>query len=125
MEQEPYGYELILDLHGCDILTFNRKSLADYFEKLCEAIDMERCELHFWDDAYLPEGQTYNLPHTKGISAVQFIVTSNITIHTLELLEKVFVNIFSCKRFNKEIARRITEEWFNCSNCKETFIERD
>jgi len=125
MEQEPYGYELILDLHGCDILTFNRKSLEEYFIKLCEAIEMERCELHFWDDAYLPEGQSYNLPHTKGISAVQFIVTSNITVHTLELLEKVFVNIFSCKGFDKDIAQKVTEEWFSSSSCEDLFIKRN
>ena len=28
----PYGYELVMDLHGCDVSKFNRKSLEDYFK---------------------------------------------------------------------------------------------
>ena len=125
MGQESYGYELILDLHGCNISTFNRKSLTDYFKKLCEAIEMERCDLHFWDDIYLPDGEEYTLPHLKGVSAVQFIMTSNITIHTLELLKTVFINIFSCKGFDKEVAQKITEEWFCSSDSNSLFIERN
>ncbi|GAH48101.1 unnamed protein product, partial [marine sediment metagenome] len=53
--KKPYGYELIMDLHGCDVSKFNRTSLDNYFEKLCKAIDMKRCNLHFWDDVGLPE----------------------------------------------------------------------
>ncbi len=48
-KREPYGQELILDLHGCDASTFNRKSLDGYFETLCKAIKMQKCERYFWD----------------------------------------------------------------------------
>ena len=36
---------------------------------------------------------------TVGVTAVQFILTSNITIHTLPLLRRVFINILMDKRF--------------------------
>ncbi len=108
-----YGYELIIDLHKCDPSTFNRKSIKEYFKKLCDLIDMQRCELYFWDDLETPENEKQISPHTKGTSAIQFILTSNITIHTLDLLEKVFVNIFSCKEFDSEIAKKFTSEWFS------------
>ena len=52
---KPYGYELILDLHGCDESTFNRESLDGYFEKLCKAIDMVKCERYWWDDEGVEE----------------------------------------------------------------------
>ena len=29
--QETYGFEVIMDLHGCDVSTFNRASLDGYF----------------------------------------------------------------------------------------------
>jgi len=120
----PYGYELILDLHGCDPSTFNRKSLRAYFNKLCKAIDMKRCELYFWDDVGVPAKEKENLPHTKGTSAVQFILTSNITIHTLVLLKAAYVNIFSCKQFDRKVAEKITKEWFGAKKCRTHFIER-
>ncbi len=95
--KKSYGVELILDLHGCDVTTFNRESLDNYFETICKAIDMQRCELHFWDDVGVPPEEQQTSPHTKGTSAVQFILTSTIVIHTLELLKAAYINIFSCK----------------------------
>ncbi len=121
---KPYGFELILDMHGCDVSTFNRDSLDGYFEKLCKAIDMQKCERYFWDDVDVPEDEKETLPHTKGTSAVQFIITSNITIHTLDLLKAVYINIFSCKPFDEKVAEKITKEWFGAKECGTHFIER-
>ena len=52
---KPYGYELILDLFGCDVTKFNRADLEAFFVALCEEIDMEKCDVHFWDDVGVPE----------------------------------------------------------------------
>ncbi len=122
--KKPYGFELIVDLHGCDISTFNRKSLDAYFERLCKAIKMQKCERYFWDDVGLPEEEKQTSPHTKGSSAVQFILTSSIVIHTLELLEAVYINIFSCKIYDKELALKITKEWFGAKESSTHFIKR-
>jgi len=121
---KPYGFELIIDLHGCDVSTFNRESLDGYFEKLCKAIDMQKCERYFFDDVGLPEEEKQTSPHTKGSSAVQFILTSSIVIHALELLEAVYVNIFSCKEFDEKVAEKITKGWFGANGCRTHFIER-
>ncbi len=120
----PYGFELILDLHECDVNTFDRVSLEVYFKKLCKKINMERCDLHFWDDVGVPQSEKQTSPHTKGTSAVQFILTSSIVIHTLDLLEAVYVNIFSCKEFDKATAEEFTKEWFKAKECRSHFIER-
>ena len=124
MSHEAYGYELILDLHECDVSTFNRESLDGYFEKLCDAIEMQKCERYFWDDVGVPEAERQTSPHTKGTSAVQFILTSTIVIHTLELLKSAYVNIFSCQEYDPEIAEKITKQWFDAKECRSHFIER-
>ena len=120
----PYGFELLLDLHGCDVSKFNRSSLRKYFARLCKAIDMKRCELYFWDDVSVPVKEKQTLPHTKGTSAVQFILTSNITIHTLDLLKAAYINVFSCKAYDSKVAEKITKEWFGAKKCNARFIER-
>ena len=120
----PYGKELILDLHDCDIRTFNRKSIKMYFVDLCKLINMKRCKLHFWDDLYSSEGEKQTSPHTVGTSAIQFILTSNITIHTLDILGNVYINIFSCKEYDAVIAEKFTKDWFKGNVVKSTIIER-
>ncbi len=122
--RQPYGYELIIDLHGCDIGKFNRESLDKYFDKVCKAIDMQKCERYWWDDVGVPEEERQTSPHTKGTSAVQFILTSTIVVHTLDLLKAVYVNIFSCKSFDERTAEDITKEWFGAKECRSRFIER-
>ena len=122
--KQPYGYELILDLHGCEVSTFNRESLDNYFEKLCKAINMEKCERYFWDDVGVAEDERQTSPHTKGTSAVQFILTSTIVIHTLDLMAAVYVNIFSCKQYDADLAEEITKDWFRARKCSTHFIER-
>lgn len=107
-----YGKELILDLHSCDVSKFNRKSLRKYFKELCILIDMQRAKLVFWDDVGVPEEEKQTEAHTTGTSAIQFILTSNITIHTLDLMENVYINIFSCKDFNEHVAEEFTKDFF-------------
>jgi len=122
--KKRYGFELIMDLHRCDVATFNRKSLDAYFEKLCKAIDMQKCVRYFWDDVGVAPEEQQSEPHTKGTSAVQFILTSTIVVHTLDLLKAVYVNIFSCKEFDRNIAEKITKDWFGAEQCRSNFIER-
>ena len=120
----PYGYELLLDLHGCDASTFTRASIDGYFRTLCKAIDMVKCERFWWDDVGVAPEEQQQFPHTKGTSAVQFILTSSIVIHTLDLMDAVYVNIFSCKEYDAETAKRITVDWFKAETCQEHFVER-
>ena len=59
MKEGAYGKELILDLHGCDPETFERGIISGFFKDLCKKIDMEACDLHFWDDVGVPEDQKH------------------------------------------------------------------
>ena len=121
---EKFGAELILDLHGCDPGTFTRKSISRYFADLCKLIDMKREALHFWDDFDVPVKERQTSAHTQGTSAVQFILTSSIVIHTLDQMGAIYINIFSCKEFDPNIAEQFTVDWFGATDCSARFIER-
>jgi len=108
-----YGKELILDIHNCDVSKFNRIDIERYIRVLCnDVIDMEREDLHWWDYEDDPEGYKEAPNHLKGTSCVQFILTSTIVIHSLVDLKKIFINIFSCKDFDTEMAAGFTEKYF-------------
>lgn len=124
LTSEDYGKELILDLKNCDTSKFTREELDYYFERLCDQIDMKRDELYFWDDLETPEEEMQTDAHTKGTSAVQFILTSNITIHTLDELKRIYVNIFSCKDYNTKIAKDFTKTFFSGEITNEHVIKR-
>ena len=121
---KTYGKELILDLHDCDPYSFTRKQLTKFFKLLCKELDMERGQLNFWDYKGYPEEKAKAPPHLKGTSAVQFISTSSIVIHTLDTMRRVYLDIFSCKEFDNEKVIRFSTMWFNGRVVKSTVIDR-
>lgn len=123
-EINMYGIELIMDLKGCDISRFTRESIGNYFDELCERIDMQQGDRHFWDDEGLPPEECQTNPKTCGISAVQFILTSTVVVHTLTKLGDVYVNIFSCKEFDVTDAQLFTTGWFGAETCHSNTVER-
>ena len=119
MKKKIYGYELVMDLEGCaeEVLTSRRK-LKEYVAKLCKLIKMK------------PYGKTL-IPHfgtkvafTKGYSLVQLIETSSITGHFSDLWGKAYINIFSCRKFNRTAAKKFTRRFFRAKSVKNRFLIR-
>ena len=119
-----YGKELILDLHNCDVTKFTREKIDNFLFELCEKINMEMCDRHFWDYNDDPNGYEKAPDHLKGISAIQFITTSNVTIHTLDILKCVYINIFSCKDFDTLKASEFCRDYFYGKIIKMTEVNR-
>ncbi len=124
MNYENYGKELILDLHDCNSNLFNRNDIRKYFNKVCDLIQMEKCKLCWWDDLYTPEEEKETDIHLVGTSAIQFIKTSNITIHALDILKRLYLNLFSCKNYDENIVMKYTEEWFEGKIVNKKVIQR-
>jgi S-adenosylmethionine/arginine decarboxylase-like enzyme len=72
---------------------------------------MVREDLYFWDYDDDPDGYAKAPPHLKGTSAVQFIRTSNITIHSLDELKRLYLNVFSCQPFDAFAVRNFVREY--------------
>lgn len=118
-DRKPYGVELILDLHECDPSTFTKDHLERYIVEVCSLIDMERHgEPMYWlDDS--------GIPHLNGVSAVQFIKTSTLVLHCMDIMKVSYVNIFSCKEFDTEVAKNFTQQFFKASDVKSQMIVRN
>lgn len=121
---DTYGKELILDLHNCNPDKFTRYYINKFFKELCKEIDMEPCKISWWDYKGYREEYEKAPDHLKGISAIQFISTSNITIHTLDVLKRVYLNIFSCKDFDADKASLFCETYFEGTIINDTIIDR-
>jgi len=118
-----YGKELILDLGDCTI-PCTREDIERFVVELCNIIKMEREDLHFWD--YEGDEEAYDAAedNLKGISAIQFIKTSNITIHTIDVQKKVLLNIFSCKEFDPWEASYFCMKFFQGRILNKIVLER-
>lgn len=119
MKKNIFGYELVLDLKGCDIkIISSKKKLQQYVDRLCKLIDMKQ-----YGKTLLPYFGT-NQDFTKGYSLVQLIETSSITGHFSDHWGTAYINIFSCKAYNKEIAKEFTKKFFKAKTLKNRFLIR-
>ena len=124
MFRRPYGLEAVFDLRDCDPARFNRTAILSFFTDLCDRIGMELCDVHFWDDEGVAPKDRQTDPDTKGTSAVAFILTSSIVVHSLDIRREVFINVFSCKWFDRAVARAVALAHFGGYVAKESVIER-
>ncbi len=124
-----YGKELILDLHDCYEERFNRKDIGRYFDELIDLIGMEKRKRTWWDYFWFPEWfirlMRWDLDDkVYGASAVQFIQTSNITIHVIYNLRQIYLNIFSCNDFDAEMAADFSQCFFWAEIANKKIIDR-
>ena len=120
----PYGMELVADLHDCNHTLFTRLGLTEFFELFCALLDMKRGPLHFWDYKGADRMKSRAPPHLKGTTAVQFIYTSNITVHTLDDLRRVYLNVFSCREFDAHRALGFCNQYFGAGWSGHRVFER-
>ena len=101
----PWGMLAAIDLHGCD-----RARLADpdsirrFVPALIAAIGM-RAHGPLMIDRFGGD-------ELEGWSALQFIETSSITIHADEVFGRCFIDVFSCRLFDSDVAAAIAVEHF-------------
>ncbi len=118
-EGKNYGWELVLDLHGCDPKTMaSKKQLHDYIVKICKLIEMKRY------GQPLIERFGFGEDFTTGYSLVQLIETSSITGHFSDLWGSCYINIFSCKPFDAQKAREFTRGFFKAKKVRHRWLVR-
>lgn len=119
MNKNVYGYELVMDLKGCDLkILSSRRKLQEYVDKLCKLIKMKKFGATLIP--YFGEKKAF----TKGYSLVQLIETSSITGHFSDLWKTAYINVFSCQPFDHIRAREFTRKFFGAKRLKNRFLVR-
>lgn len=120
MNKEPWGYHLLLDCASGDIEKITSKNnIAEFVKELVKKIDMVS-----FGDLWIERFATHD-PDKAGISFVQMIETSNITGHFVEKNGDFYLDVFSCKPFDKETVVTLTQQYFSPKSIRIRLVERD
>lgn len=110
---EPWGISATIDLSVCQPARLRSgKLLQEFVSRLIRVIEMEPhgpCHIDRFGDGNL-----------AGWSAMQFITTSTITVHLDEVGNRAFVDIFSCKPFDGNVAADFARKYFGAATARVT-----
>jgi S-adenosylmethionine decarboxylase len=119
MQNEFWGYHLILDCHACDVPSIQSKeNVYNWIKKLVKDIDME------------PIGEPYieytaaEFSDKAGFTAVQIIVTSSIVAHFIDSTGDVYIDVFSCKPFDNDTVIKSIQETFQPKKIRPNYLTR-
>jgi len=112
-----WGYHSILNIAGCNPRSIRcSKHIALFSKELVKRIDME---------AYgKPKIIMFGTGNKKGYTLVQLIHTSNITAHFCEEDNAIFLDVFSCKPYNKIEIEKVVDEYFEPKVIYTNYFER-
>lgn len=100
-----YGKHLVLTATGCNDALLDTAKIAQFLTELVERIDM----VAYGDPIVARFGHGIE----EGISAVQLIETSAITIHTNDMARDMYLDVFSCKGYSELDVMAVLQEVFN------------
>ena len=101
----PWGMLAAIDLHGCEFAPLaDPETIRAFVPAVIDAIAMiAHGPLHL---------ERFGDGELEGWSAMQFIETSSITIHADEVSGRCFIDVFSCRPFDPELAAAIAVAHF-------------
>ncbi len=111
-----WGYHLMLDCSGCERID-SRENIYNFTKEMVKRINMTAHGEPVIE--YLLEGDP-----KQGYSMMQLITTSNICGHFMELDGTAYFDVFSCKKFDIEVAQDVVREFFNPKKMRVNYITR-
>jgi S-adenosylmethionine/arginine decarboxylase-like enzyme len=111
-----YGKHLMVTAVSCNENLLNLDTVSRFVKEMVPRIDM----VPYGDIVIARFGDGIE----EGISAVQLIVTSAITIHTNDMMRDLYLDVFSCKWFEENVVINMIQEFFSPKDIKETIILR-
>ena len=101
----PWGMLAAIDLDGCEVASLtDPDAIGAFVRAVIDAIGMR---------AHGPlRLERFGVGELEGWSAMQFIETSSITVHADEISGRCFVDVFSCRPFDADVAAEVAVEHF-------------
>jgi S-adenosylmethionine decarboxylase len=114
-----WGHHLMLDCGECDLKKMqNKENIEHWIKSLVVDIDME------------PIGEPWiaqveiDKPERAGYIAMQAIVSSHISAHFVDSVRQIYVDVFSCRKFDKETVKQSMIKYFDAGAIREYAITR-
>ena len=108
LARAPWGQHLVLDFNGCPKeLLEDKENILNWNKELVHSIDMVA-----YGDPVIEHFATHS-HEAAGYTLLQMIETSNIAAHFAENIGQVYIDVFSCKAFDVEVALGICKKYFN------------
>lgn len=115
-----WGRQLILDCSSCDRAAVrDANAIRGFCEDLVESIGMVA-----FGEPILEHFATH-LPEAAGYSLVQLIETSAVIGHFCDQSGDAYLDIFSCKDFDPEVAIGVVERHFRPACVRRVDVYRD
>jgi S-adenosylmethionine decarboxylase len=115
-----WGKHLVLDCSSCDREAVrDANAIRAFSEDLVTSIGMVA-----YGEPLLEHFATH-LPEAAGYSLVQLIETSAVTGHFCDASGDAYLDVFSCKDFDPEVAVRVVERHLRPESIRKVEILRD
>jgi len=116
----PWGFHGIFDCSGCDLDKIqSADNIKSWLSSLLTAIDMTAVG----DPIVTMTG--VGMPDKEGYTAIQIIVTSSIVAHFIDSTQHIYIDVFSCKKFNPKTAEKVVKKHFSPTKIKAKLVIRN
>ena len=113
-----WGLLTSIDLHYCNPeLIRDAEAIKRYVDELCQLIEMKK----FGDTQVVDFGEDERV---SGYSMTQLIETSLISGHFANLTNAAYIDIFSCKYYDPQVAADFTQKYFQGKEMKIHYVLR-
>lgn len=117
---KTWGYHLLLDCTEGNLDKISSKdNVRAFIKELVVAIDMVA-----FGEPWIEHFATHDIDKA-GISLCQMIETSNITGHFVDKNGNFYIDVFSCKPYDKDIVIQVVNKYFQPTKIRTHFISRD
>ena len=111
-----WGWHSIINAGGCNDNVDNKEAIISFKDELIEKIDM----VQYGE----PLIERFGEDHLEGITIVQLIRTSNLTIHFCKESNTFYFDLFSCKPFYEADVLSCINKWFQPTIIQTKFLAR-
>lgn len=118
------GTHLLVDGYVRDGQTLNPDTICTLFDRLVETLDMQYLQRPTAIRVPMEPGKLESDEDEGGWSVICQITTSHIALHGWPMRGAFMMDVFSCREFDPEAARRVVMELLDVTDSRVQVIQR-